>query len=82
VIFLSQVKTDCRFKFREAALIDNVDSNDFAYPFCDCTIGTFKKYRDQVYRYAFKNIIFHPNIVKLDILKIEIDLRAIELLLM
>ncbi|XP_060578364.1 low-density lipoprotein receptor-related protein-like [Ruditapes philippinarum] len=51
-----KVKTDCRFKFREAALIDNVDSNDFAYPFCDCTIGTFKKYRDQVYRFDLVSV--------------------------
>ncbi|XP_060589042.1 sortilin-related receptor-like [Ruditapes philippinarum] len=36
-----KVQTDCTFNFREASLIDNFKT-DFAYPFCECTIETFK----------------------------------------
>ncbi|XP_060579941.1 uncharacterized protein LOC132736752 [Ruditapes philippinarum] len=37
-----EVRKDCKFRFREAALIDN-NKSDFAFPFCHCTIGTFRK---------------------------------------
>ncbi|XP_060584590.1 G-protein coupled receptor GRL101-like isoform X3 [Ruditapes philippinarum] len=37
-----KVRNDCKFRFREAALIDN-NNSDFAFPSCHCTIGTFRK---------------------------------------
>jgi hypothetical protein len=55
VIISSQVRTDCKFRFREAALIDNYNS-DFAFPSCLCTKGTFRKGKP-LKKYIFNNFI-------------------------
>ncbi|XP_060576074.1 uncharacterized protein LOC132733448 [Ruditapes philippinarum] len=51
-----EVRTDCKFRFREAALIDNYNS-DFAFPSCLCTIGTFRKGKPlKKYDYAYHEL--------------------------
>jgi hypothetical protein len=50
LLILSQVQEHFKFRFREAALIDNY--NNFAYPSFHCLIGTFKIRKESVHEYV------------------------------